>query len=141
MLMKICPKCKTKHEYTGPCPNGCLEKDKKERNKIYDRDQRKNSSFYKSRQWIKLTAMCKSRFNGIDIYQLYKYKRLTPGVLSHHIEEVNETPEKKLDINNLIYLSDSSHREIHKIYNQSKLDKIALQQSLKEMVSLYLNKN
>ncbi len=138
MLMKICPRCKSKYQYRKPCPNGCLEKNRKERNKVYDKTQRKNSSFYKSRQWAKLTRACKAKFNGIDIYQLYKYKKLVPGVLSHHIEDLDNSPCKKLDLDNLIYLSDESHREIHKIYNQSRSCKNALQKFLKFLVSRYL---
>lgn len=137
MFYKVCDKCKTKYSYSESCPNGCNSKKKKENDKIYDKTLRKNKEFYHSKAWVKTTNLCKNKFNGLDIYQLYRYKRIVPGILSHHIIEINENSNKKLDISNLIYLSDESHREVHKLYNQSDSSKKELQDYLYKITAKY----
>ncbi|MBO0575116.1 endonuclease [Clostridium botulinum] len=137
MLFKLCPYCGIKVPYDmEDCINKCKEKRNKLRNKDYDLYNRDKEStkIYKSKQWGKLTQQCKSRFNGLDIYQLYKYGKITKGELSHHIIEVKENKDRVFDISNLIYVSNKSHAEIHSTYNKSKEDKLAIQAYLFEIV-------
>ena len=117
--------------------NLCYNKAKKESQRVYDREQRKNADFYSSKEWVRLTELCKNKFKGLDIYRLYKYRVYTSGELSHHVEELNDNKERALDIKNLIYLSDESHREIHTAYNKSKEDKRVMQEYLFEIIKQY----
>ena len=138
MLMKICPRCNKKYEYGSKCPNNCYDKAKKESQQVYDKIQRKNGDFYGSMDWVRLTKLCKIRFKGLDIYQLYKYGNYVVGELSHHIEPVKDNKNRVLDITNLIYLSNESHNEIHTIYNRSADEKKELQEYLFSIVKKYI---
>ncbi|ENK1244737.1 hypothetical protein AB2063_002950 [Clostridium botulinum] len=140
MLFKLCPYCGVKVPYDmEDCINKCREKRNKLRNKDYDLYNRDKEStkIYRDKRWIKLTQQCKSRFNGLDIYQLYKNNKIVYGELSHHIIEVKEDKKRVLDISNLIYLSNKSHAEIHTAYKKSEEDKLAMQAYLFKIVQRY----
>lgn len=100
----------------------------------YDTYKRENKEIYRSNRWKKLTEQCKNKFSGIDIYSLYKYNKLIQGKLSHHIVEVNEDSSKIYDIDNLIFVSDRSHKEIHERYNNNKKE---TQQELKKYILIW----
>ncbi|MBE1305857.1 endonuclease [Clostridium botulinum] len=121
------------------CNNKCKEKRNKLRNRQYDLYNRDKEStkIYRDKQWGKLTQQCKSIFNGLDIYQLYKYNKIVKGELSHHIKEVKEDKNRVYDISNLMYVSNKSHAEIHKAYKKSKEDKLAMQAYLFKIVQRY----
>lgn len=136
-MMKICPRCNTKYAYRESCPNNCYDKVKTERNKVYDKYQRKNADFYGSKEWVRLTGLCREKFNGLDVYQLYKYGKYAYGELTHHIEEVKDNKDRALDLGNLIYVSDSSHREIHAAYNKSNENKLEMQEYLLKCIENY----
>lgn len=140
MLFKLCPYCGIKvPQYKEDCINKCKEKRNKLRNKEYDLYNRDKEStkIYRDKQWGKLTQQCKSKFNGLDIYQLYKYNKIVKGELSHHIKEVKEDKNRVFDISNLIYVSNKSHAEIHTAYKKSKEDKLAMQAYLFKIVQRY----
>ncbi|NHI47989.1 endonuclease [Clostridium botulinum] len=140
MLFKLCPYCGIKVPYDmEDCINKCKEQRNKLRNQQYDLYNRDKEStkIYRDKRWIKLTQQCKSRFNGLDIYQLYKYNKIVKGELSHHIKEVKEDKNRVYDISNLMYVSNKSHAEIHKAYKKSKEDKLAMQAYLFKIVQRY----
>ena len=66
MLMKICGKCGKKIGINEVC--SCT----KERHKVYDREYRNkdNAEFYHSKAWKSMTALCKLKANGLDLYEL-----------------------------------------------------------------------
>ncbi|NFO71586.1 endonuclease [Clostridium botulinum] len=137
MLFKLCPYCGIKVPYDmEDCINKCKEKRNKLRNKEYDLYNRDKEStkIYRDKRWLKLTGQCKSKFDGLDIYQLYKYNKIIYGELSHHIIEVKENKDRVFDISNLIYVSNKSHAEIHTAYKKSKEDKLAMQAYLFKIV-------
>ena len=134
MIKKICPRCNKLYEHASKCPNGCYDMTKKEGQQVYDKIQRKNGDFYGSMDWVRLTKLCKIRFKGLDIYQLYKYGRYTNGELSHHIIPVNDNINKALSLENLIYLCHESHNEIHTAYNRSEEDKRVMQEYLFNLI-------
>ncbi|NFM25162.1 endonuclease [Clostridium sporogenes] len=137
MLFKLCPYCGIKvPQDQGDCINKCKEKRNKLRNRQYDLYNRDKEStkIYRDKHWMKLTQQCKSRFNGLDIYQLYKYDKIIYGELSHHIIEVKENKDRVFDISNLIYVSNKSHAEIHTAYKKSKEDKLAMHMYLFKIV-------
>ncbi|EPY2283489.1 hypothetical protein ACTQ4P_05540 [Clostridium sporogenes] len=140
MLFKLCPYCGIKvPQGQEDCDNKCKEKRNKLRNKEYDLYNRDKEStkIYRDKRWIKLTGQCKSKFDGLDIYQLYKYDKIIYGGLSHHIIEVKENKDRVFDIGNLIYVSNKSHAEIHTAYKKSKEDKLAMQAYLFKIVQRY----
>ncbi|MBW9154871.1 HNH endonuclease [Clostridium tagluense] len=116
--------------------NDCKNKNKKIRNKDYDKFSRNkdSASFYASKPWRKVTKSCKSKFNGIDIYEYYVNKQMVYGSLSHHIIEIVEDKSKSLDISNLIYLSDSTHALVHVEYKSCEQDKKSMQELLMGLI-------
>ena len=56
------------------------------------------------------------------------------GRLSHHIIPVEEDMAHALDINNLIWVSDHSHRLIHEAYSRSDEEKRKMQSFLKKII-------
>lgn len=136
-IYRLCPRCNSQYEYGTKCPNGCQDKLKTKSNKVYDKFQRKNQRLYTSKEWITLRKVCRNRFDGLCIWNYMKHKRITPGTISHHIVEVNENSRRSLDLNNLIYVSDEAHREIHELYKDNKQ---ATQRELFEMINKWRNR-
>lgn len=116
-MNRICPRCHTVYSYASKeCPNKCNAKQKYERNKVYDKCQRKNHDFYNSKEWKFLREACKNKFSGICIWTYYKYKKIVHGEVAHHIIPVSVSKDLSLSLSNLIYLSEDAHREIHMNY-------------------------
>ncbi|MGL6063753.1 MAG: HNH endonuclease [Fusobacteriaceae bacterium] len=120
MIYKLCSKCMTKYEYNSVCPNGCNATQKKEANRLYDKLLRKNHGFYNSLAWKKLRLRAMTRDNYICLWSYLRHNIIKQGTIVHHIIEVDEDKDKRLDIDNLITLSDEAHREIHKLYIKDK---------------------
>lgn len=129
MLMKICAKCGRK------LPQGAKCICQNDRHKIYNaerRDQEKNS-FYHSAAWNRLVAMVKARANGLDEYALSQ-GNLEIGNTVHHIFTIDERPDLKLSLDNLIYLSAKNHNIIHREYNKDAVSKKNLQAKLQRII-------
>ena len=133
MLMKVCSRCGKKIEATKTCECN------KSRHKVYDRECRNkdNAEFYHSKAWKSMTALCKAKANGLDLYELEVNNKIVKGTLSHHIEELEEAKDRALDITNLIWVSEKTHNYIHSVYNKSKEDK----NKLKALLFKIINKN
>lgn len=117
MMNKICPRCRTVYKYNADgCPNGCNKKLKSESDKIYDKRQRKNHEFYNSKAWKRLRESCKSKYSNICIWTMYKHNRIIEGRTAHHIIPIEVDMGLALNGNNLLFVSDEAHREIHMLY-------------------------
>ena len=130
MFYKLCGSCGNKIKIDEVC--SC----KKRKDILYNRERKATykTNFYKSNSWRKLSKQCKLRDNGLDLFQLKLNNKIVKGELSHHIEEVEDNPERKLDLTNLIYVSKATHNFIHSVYNKSEEDKRKLQHILRGMV-------
>lgn len=126
MLMRICGVCGRQVKVGETCP--CM----KDRQKAYDRDNRnkKSASLYHSRQWQLLQLAVKSRANFLDEYIMYYEKRMTAGRIAHHIIPVDERPDLAFNPQNLIYVSDKTHKMIHDAYRKGGKEKAAMQAKL-----------
>lgn len=126
MLMRICSACGRQVRVGESCP--CL----KERQKSYDRDNRnkKAASLYHSRTWQLMQLAVKSRAQYIDEYVMYYEKRMTAGRIAHHIIPVDERPDLALNPQNLVYVSDKTHKLIHDAYKKGGKEKAAMQARL-----------
>nr|DAN87589.1 MAG TPA: HNH endonuclease bacteriophage, HNH Endonuclease, DNA.52A [Caudoviricetes sp.] len=126
MLMRICSACGRQVRVGESC--SCL----KERQKSYDRDNRnkKAASLYHSRPWQLLQLAVKSRAQYIDEYVMYYEKRMTAGRIAHHIIPVDERPDLALNPQNLVYVSDKTHKLIHDAYKRGGKEKAAMQARL-----------
>lgn len=141
-MKRICPRCRTVYSYSSKeCPLGCNKKNKRESNKVYDKCQREHKDFYDSLAWKKLREACKNRFSGICIWTLYKHKRMVKGKIAHHIVPVEIKKELALNIDNLLYVSDEAHREIHmRMDTSSAKDFGLLNKSILEEIGAYIKR-
>ena len=98
----VCDRCASKYQRT------------------YDRYHRERADFYKDRRWASVRSIVRSQAMDMDLYQLYKYNRLVQGRLAHHIQPLEDAPSLAYDADNLIWLSDASHHEIHALYDSGK---------------------
>lgn len=111
MILKKCTVCGKFFQYNGhsKCPE-CAEKTAKNRrqnDKIYNQKYRNKESdrFYHSAEWKRLSKLVLARAN---------YRCAVCGGLAtevHHIKEVRECPEKRLDPSNLMPLCTSCHNK------------------------------
>lgn len=126
MLMRECPVCGKVHRQGERCPRAGM------RQKEYDRDcrNRESASFYHSGQWKRIQALVKMVCHGLDMYAFYTEHRLAKGRIAHHIIPISQDPGRALDLGNLIYVSDSSHKKIHDAYSKSDDDKKLMQKKL-----------
>ena len=135
MLMKLCARCGKKTPSNAKCD--CV----KDRHKIYNREFRdkKSAEFYNSKEWKTLTAICKTKANGLDLYEYVLNNNIVKGELSHHIEEITDNKSRALDIGNLIWISNKTHNYIHSQYNKSAEDKNEMQNKLFEILNIWYN--
>ncbi|NEZ84001.1 HNH endonuclease [Clostridium botulinum] len=73
----------------------------------------------------------KDKYKGIDIYSYYVLGIIEYGQTVHHIEPIKKNWNKRLDINNLIYLTESNHKKLH-----YRMDHGEEQEVIKELYEL-----
>lgn len=93
------------------------------RNRLQDKEEKSRQDFYNSLEWKNVRDLAIRKCFGIDIVEYYKTGQIIMGYTVHHIVELKDDWNRRLDINNLIYLSQENHLRIHKIMEQSKEDK------------------
>lgn len=105
--------------------------------RLKDKEKKKQQQFYNSDNWQRTREAVASDCLGIDIYEYYTTGRIVPGETVHHIIELNEDWNSRLDINNLIYLTERNHRKIHVIYDRSNRDKKIMQDKLFKIINKF----
>lgn len=130
MLLKMC-RCGRRVKQGEKCP--C----QKHRHKIYDGTRRDLSKrdFYRSWQWRKTTEKIKSRANGLDEYLLATKGLPVVGSTAHHIYPIDERPDLKTSLENLIFVSTNTHNKIHTEYTKGEKEKRELQKTLEAIVA------
>ena len=120
--MPVCNRCRARYPRGGKCPNGCFGRAKKERNRLYDREERDNkySRFYQSAEWKRVRDKARYDCNGLDVFAYVLNKEWKHGRIVHHIVEIKEDWSKRLDEDNLILLADDTHEQIHQMYRDNR---------------------
>lgn len=119
------------------------DKENKERYKEYNnkrkmnKEQKKYQDFYNSKHWRKLRDVVINKYYGIDILEYYRTGRIVQGQALHHIVSVSEDYNRRLDISNLIYLTEKNHRRVHEEYLKGKKEKEEMQKILFELVEKF----
>lgn len=116
MICKRCSRCGKRIQTGTICE---CQKNRHKEYKRYRTDD-KEQSFYSSKEWKILKDKVKDRFNGIDIYSYYVLGKIEYGQTTHHIETLKDNWDKRLDIENLIYLTESNHQKIHAAMKANK---------------------
>jgi len=116
----------------------------KERYKEYsyrrrqDEEQKKYQDFYSSTIWDKARDVVIDSTYGIDIVEFYRTGKIVEGYTVHHIIELDEDWNKRLDIDNLIYLSESNHQHIHNLYKKNSKTKDNTIRGLMELKARFI---
>ncbi len=88
-------------------------KAKRERNRTYDKRREKNiSDFYHSKQWQRLRLVALQRDNYL-CQDCLKEKTIRKAEHVHHIDEVKDKWERRLDIDNTVSLCQPCHNRRH----------------------------
>lgn len=100
---------------------GCQKRRYQEEDKYTKGDKYK--LFYKSKSWHQSRDISIDFYGGLDIYSLYVFGRMEYGQTVHHIIPLKDCWERRTDITNLIYLTESNHQAIHNIMAQGEKQK------------------
>lgn len=129
-MYKRCSRCGNRIEYSQKCI--CSKKSIKNN---YKNDLEKK--FYSSKNWQNIVEISKKRYNYLDIYSYYILGRIEEGEVVHHIVPLTENWNKKLDIKNLIFLTEKNHRTIHNLMKKGFEDKANTQQLLYSLIERF----
>lgn len=101
-------------------------------NKVYDKNKRnkQSESFYNSSSWKKTREVVLRKYKYLDLYDYYINRRITQTNTVHHIVELSEDWGKRLDLTNLIPLSEANHNKIHGMYSKNKTETQKMLQGL-----------
>lgn len=104
------------------------------RHMIYNQQARSKASaaFYVSRAWRIMRARVCEVFNGVDIVAFYEDGVLLPAEEVHHIVELEDDWDARLDPLNLIPLNGDTHKRITAAYKRSPASMAACQKRLIE---------
>lgn len=96
-----------------------------ERNRQYDqnirhRRDKKYAEFYHSPEWIRTREYILNKHNRLDLYAYYTSHQIIIATTVHHIIEIKEDWNLRLDTKNLIPVSDESHSHIHALYRTDR---------------------
>jgi hypothetical protein len=127
--MKFCDECT--RQYKEKMKKYQADYDKNVRRK----KDKKYTDFYQSQMWLRFRSSVLNYFNGIDVYEYYKTGKLVPAETIHHIIELRDDFNLRLEFKNVIPLSKRNHSIIHLLY---KRDKRKYQQLLVDMGKKYI---
>lgn len=133
-MKKPCPGCKrvlisVSNKYCESCSIKYDARTKR-RHKQYSkgRTDTKEQGFYNSSSWRRIKERVKFKDGGACLLCKEFMDRV------HHIEELKEAYDKRLDEDNLISLCESCHQKVHKQYKKSQKDKENMQNELKKLI-------
>lgn len=118
--MKICNRCGKPYAVGKRCR--CQTAYKRNYNK-FGRDKR-IKEFRASKAWGDTRAAVISRDGGLDLWLLYTTGEIRAGDSVHHIEPLNEAFDRRLDMDNLITLSEESHGRIEYLYKTNRREQL-----------------
>ena len=135
-MKKLC-RCGVLIDYKDKYCNDCITKikeDKKDTDRYYNKYQRDKEvqKFYESKAWRRVRNKAMDRYNGLDIYSLFILQKIEFADQVHHIEELKESPNKRLMMDNLIPLTIENHNKIDGMYNDNKKATQLLLKTLKK---------
>jgi len=142
-LMKYCNRCGCNRlvpQGVKYCTAHTIDKtsENRQHHKEYDAHcrNRKAKEFYNSAAWKAARERALARDAGIDVYLYIMEGRIAAADTVHHIAELMEDYSKRLDIDNLISISEATHNMISRAYKDAS-KKAAMQQTLRECIKEY----
>ena len=115
------------------------EQKQQSRHVIYNNTRRnkKAAEFYISKEWRTMRECIIRVFDNVDIYALYVEHELLTCEPVHHIIELEEDWEQRLNPLNLIPLNQKTHNTITALYKQSKASMRATQNQLRSLIEYH----
>lgn len=98
------------------------------------RRNKKTADFYISSIWRKTRANVIKRFDGVDVYAFYILHDIQTADMVHHIIPIEDDWDRRLDVSNLIPLSNHSHGVIEALYKKDEQTKRATQRLLYDLI-------
>ena len=102
-----------------------------------DEEEARRQQFYNSKAWELFRAAQAAAQLGIDIYEYYTTGKILAAENYHHIQEITEAWDKRLDPLNVIGLTEANHRRIHTEYETSFTSKRIMQIKLFAMLERF----
>lgn len=133
-VYKKCSICGKKVEQYEQCE--CIVQARRDSYKEYkkkrrlDEQQKKQQDFYSSNDWLRLRDVVIADCFGMDIVMWYKDGTIESGYTEHHIIPIEDSWDSRLDVNNLIYVTEHTHQLIHTEYSKGEKQKKAMQKLL-----------
>ena len=109
-IFKRCDRCGKRLSPGVKCR--CVEARRQFEYDTHARD-RESNAFYHSKEWLTASRAAKEYYHGIDIVELYENDMVVNGRTVHHLIPIKTDWSRRLDKNNLIYLTESNHQLIH----------------------------
>lgn len=134
-MKKLCPRCNRRlvsisKKYCEVCETKTNKRHKEY--KRYRSDVREQY-FYSTKEWTCKRNKVKYLDNGLCLLCLSENRHKAMGVV-HHIVELKEDWNKRLDEDNLISLCESCHQIVHKEYR--KINQKELKEKLKKIIRI-----
>lgn len=120
MLLKSCRCGKLIPQSMKMCEE--CERQQQSRHMIYNNTRRdeRAAEFYVSKEWRAMRERIIEVYDNVDIYALYVEHELLTCNPVHHIVELEDDWEQRLNPFNLIPLNHKTHNTITALYKQSK---------------------
>lgn len=135
MLSKVCSRCGKRIPLASEC--SCMKrlKSKVNNHRKYNEDVKK---FYSTKEWNDARDLCIARCHGIDLYSFFVLNRIEYGEVVHHIVPIVDDYSKRLNADNLIFLTERNHKLIHSLYENSYDKTVNLLKRLLKMANQIL---
>jgi len=132
VLKKLCNRCSKVIEAPLKYCDECVEKHNGESQKAYDNRRKCDiyHAFYQTKEWKSTRDAVLNKYNYIDLYELHINKKIVRANTVHHIIEVREDYDKRLDMDNLFPCSSRTHNKIEKMYRRNREEIQALLRKL-----------
>lgn len=122
--MQMCEECKRRQQSRHMTYNNTR------------RDERA-AEFYVSKEWRAMRERIIEVYDNVDIYALYVEHELLTCNPVHHIVELEDDWEQRLNPFNLIPLNHKTHNTITALYKQSKASMRATQKQLRSLIEYH----
>lgn len=140
-VYRLCSHCNKRVEQYKQC--SCEIAKRKEsyrdyqRRRVSDEKDKKSQVFYNSGDWTRCKEVLESHQFCIDLLELHKTGKVVQAECYHHIVEVKEDWDARLDIYNIIGLTVANHNKVHAIMRQGSKQKKAMQNLLNEILEKF----
>nr|DAS24200.1 MAG TPA: HNH endonuclease [Caudoviricetes sp.] len=126
--------CRLYRETSQAC-----EQRQQSRHMIYNNTRRdkRAAEFYVSKEWRAMRERIIEVYDNVDIYALYVENELLTCEPVHHIVELEDDWEQRLNPFNLIPLNHKTHNTITALYKQSKASMRATQKQLRSLIEYH----